>query len=89
MENVKIDSILPKMNPYLPKMLLYLPKTGEKVSNLGFYALKFRLVLGSFLKLLKLGSARFASQKGRSAREHYYMLVTLQNRRMINFSIVC
>ena len=44
MENVKIDSILPKMNPYLPKMLLYLPKTGEKVSNLGNYALKFRLV---------------------------------------------
>jgi len=65
MENVKIDSVLPKMSPYLPKMLLYLPKTGEKVSNLGFYALKFRLVLGSFLKLLKLGSARLAGQKAR------------------------
>ena len=64
MEIVKIISILTKMNPCLPK-------TGEKVSNLGFYALKFRLVLGSFLKLLKLGSARLAGQKARlgSARQ--------------------
>ena len=58
MENLTIISILTKMNPYLPKIVLYLPKTGEKVSNLGFYALKFRLVLGSFLKLLKLGSPK-------------------------------
>ena len=75
MENVAIISISTRMNPYLPKMLLYLPKTGEKVPNLGFYALKFRLVLGSFLKSLKLGSARWSKSSARlakkQAREHY------------------
>ena len=52
---MKFISFLPKMNQ----------KTGEKVSNLEFYALKFRLILGSFPKLLKLGSARLAGQKAR------------------------
>ena len=60
MENVKIDSILLKMNPYLPKMLLYLPKTGEKVSNLEFYAPKFRLVS-------VVTKARLAGQKAQLA----------------------
>ena len=40
-------------------------KTGEKVSNLEFYALKFRLILGSFPKLLNIGSARLVGQKAR------------------------
>ena len=72
MENVRFIVFF-----YLKWTLIYLKciyiyqKTGEKVSNLGFYALKYKLVLGSFLKLLKLGSARHAGQKAQlgSARQ--------------------
>ena len=72
----------PYMIPYLSKIHLYLPKIGiylavklvKKVKFRMQHAIffpKIRLVLGSFLNLLKLGSARLASQKARlgSARQ--------------------
>ena len=68
MENVRFNRFF---NLQSKNESIFIKKTGEKVSNVELYALKFRLVLGSFLKLLKLGSARHAGQKAQlgSARQ--------------------